>query len=108
MATLFKWFKKNFLENPEPKIQPSFNIRTNPFDELLILQGHTDIVRVMLMIDDKKLASCSDDGTINIFDYNTGRKIHTLVGHRLPVMCIAKHENILLSGSCDKSIKVLF
>lgn len=105
MDIFFKLFKR-FKENTEPKIQSNYSTRTNPFNELLILEGHTDIVRFMLMIDDKHLASCSDDGTINIFDYNTGRKIHTLVGHRLPVMCIALHENILLSGSCDKSIKV--
>eukprot|EP01137_Pigoraptor_chileana_P033804 Opistho-2@25317 len=57
----------------------------NPFTEAQFLLGHTDIVRILVAIDESRFASGSDDGTAIIWSCVTGRRLHVLHGHSLPV-----------------------
>ena len=73
------------------------------------LRGHTDkISRIAWSPDGKKLASPSYDGTIRIWDVQTGQLIHTLEGHSNGVMAVAWSPagNVLASSSFDNSIRL--
>jgi COMPASS component SWD3 len=58
--------------------------------------------------DGKRIASCSADATIKIWDAETGRLEHTLEGHMAGISCIAwsPDSTILASGSDDKLIRL--
>lgn len=79
--------------------------------ELQVLCGHTDIVRHMVRVDDRLLVSAGDDRTAIVWDYHTGERVHTLVGHKHPITCMLLLDDkaagpLLLTGSSDKSIRV--
>ncbi|KAK3097993.1 hypothetical protein FSP39_015128 [Pinctada imbricata] len=65
----------------------------NPFTEVLILQHHTDIVRHLLLLDDKRCVSAGDDGLAIIWDYqiwevDTGMCIKDITEHGSSVKCL--------------------
>lgn len=67
-------------------------------NEVQHLTAHKDIVRSLVCVDvlGKKLQyliSSSDDTTICIWDAHTGRLIHTLRGHTMPVKCVLVIDN---------------
>lgn len=79
----------------------------NAIDELQYLGGHSDIVRHMLRVDERRLASGGDDGTVQLWDHATGARLHALAGHSRPVTCLLLLDRgVLLSGSSDKAIRV--
>ena len=83
---------------------------TNCNDDSLIttLTGHTDYVSC-LIIDDGKLYSGSDDGTIKIWNCSTNKLIKTLAeGHTDSVLCFTIDDGKLYSGGSylDKTIKI--
>lgn len=48
----------------------------------------------------------SEDGSIRIFDLETGAYLHTLLGHNKPITCLELKNNTLVSGSSDGAIYV--
>lgn len=86
----------------------------NPYSELLLLQHHSDIVRLLLKIDDRRFVSACDDNKAVIWEVQYGRKLSTLVGHSHPITSLllleprvdAVDDYLLLTGSSDKQIKV--
>lgn len=126
---------KKDLANKEPeKVEEEDPVCINEIQHLV---GHKDIVRniVCVDVDEKKvqyLISSSDDTTIRIWDAHSGRLIHTLDGHTMPIKCILVIDNrpptkipeeeqadektsdlkrisqslILISSSSDRSIRI--
>ena len=79
------------------------------------LKGHTDIINDLELISNKRLASCSDDKTIKIWNLsdlaNRKERISllekTLLGHESGVICLQYFNNdILLSGGSDNLVIV--
>jgi len=73
------------------------------------LRGHEDTVfSVAWSPDMKRLASSSDDETVNIWDTEDGRLLRTLKGHTSGVVTVvwSPDEHFLLSGAGDKTIRL--
>lgn len=103
------WFGTKQVQKQEKKEvrKVQFTFTTNPFNELTILTGHTDIIRVMIRVDEQKMVTCSDDCQVIIWDYINGKQISTLKGHRSDVrslLILNDKEPILVSGGCDKNV----
>ena len=62
-------------------------------------------VTCMTVWNDKLVVGLTD-GTIQIWDLNTGQKLQTLQGHQSEIRCMTISGNKLFSGSSDKTIKV--
>lgn len=94
---------------PVPKGQPY-----NVFTEIQVLSQHTDIVRLLLKIDDKRCVSAADDATAVIWDVQIAKKLFVLSSHTRPISCMmllkpehGSHEDAyLLTGASDKHICV--
>ena len=74
----------------------------------LILRGHDGPVsQVRISPNGNFIASASADGTIKLWDAETGSHMDTLVGHMAGVSCLAwsPDSNTLASGSDDKAIR---
>ncbi|XP_045156406.2 WD repeat-containing protein 41-like isoform X2 [Mercenaria mercenaria] len=84
----------------------------NPFTELLFLEQHNDIVRLLLRIDPKRCVSAADDNLAVVWDIQFGYKLVTLSGHTRPITCMlnlcSKGDNPkqLVTGSSDKQIRI--
>jgi WD40 repeat protein len=58
--------------------------------DLFMLQGHTKLVRTLEFApDDHKIASCSDDGAVLLWDAHSGERLLTYEGHGGHVWCLA-------------------
>jgi WD40 repeat protein len=74
---------------------------------LRTLSGHGDSVSYVAFDSDNILASGSYDGTIKLWNKNTGGLLRTLSGHGNWVLSVAFDSNdILASGSYDRTIKL--
>ncbi len=83
----------------------------NPNDGRCIknLRGHTSWIYSLAVLVDGRLASCSDDTTIKIWDTEKSHDqlIKTLTGHSAWVWSLAVLKNgNLASSSGDKTIKI--
>ncbi|CAH2297249.1 WD repeat-containing 41 [Pelobates cultripes] len=117
MASVLRWFvgsrephgggeKSSVLNIGEEQTQ-------NPYTELSPLQAHQDIVRFLVQIDDFRFASAGDDGSVFVWDVQTGEILFALNGHlqkitavvvfRTPEVSEGIH-NIILTASSDKSV----
>ncbi|KAF2402518.1 WD40 repeat-like protein [Trichodelitschia bisporula] len=75
----------------------------------MTLMGHKKAVTmVKFSPDGKKIASCSSDATIKIWDVEAARYEHTLEGHLAGISTIAwaPDSTMIASGSDDKSIRL--
>ena len=77
----------------------------NTLDELLILEGHTDMVRIACVVNHELVATASDDCTVRLWDWRTGALVHVLEGHKRPITCLMRLSNKrIASGSSDEKI----
>jgi WD40 repeat protein/transcriptional regulator with XRE-family HTH domain len=75
----------------------------------LTLRGHTDIVTsVAVSLDGAHIATSSGDGTVKIWEAQTGKEILTLHGHKDSVSSVAFNSDgsRLVTASWDKTAKV--
>jgi WD40 repeat protein len=73
------------------------------------LEGHTSGVwGVALSADGQLLASGSQDGTVRLWEANTGRLLATLEGHTSGVWAVALSADgrLLASGSADRTVRL--
>ena len=88
----------------------------NPFNEIHVLTGHQDIVNIIKIIDETRLASSADDNLVIIWDFENGDQLHSLHGHTRPVTAILVHQKIgfkhqdsclvIITASSDKTIRI--
>ena len=72
-----------------------------------IIKDHSDNVNKLCMLLDGRLASCSDDKTIKIYDMKNNYHCDlTIIGHSDIVMDICQSNGHLISCSGDQSIKI--
>ncbi|KAM5192993.1 WD repeat-containing protein 41 [Mantella aurantiaca] len=85
----------------------------NPYTELTVLKGHHDIVRFLVQVDDNRFASACDDGSIMVWDVQTGEVLFEFRGHTQKITAIAvfpasetyhMKANLILTASSDKSV----
>ncbi|PIO26703.1 hypothetical protein AB205_0171610 [Aquarana catesbeiana] len=84
----------------------------NPYTELTALKGHHDIVRFLVQVDDNRFASACDDGSVLVWDLQTGEVLFELHGHNQKITAIAVFPtsetyyvkaNLILTASSDKT-----
>ncbi|KAL3867130.1 hypothetical protein ACJMK2_044357 [Sinanodonta woodiana] len=83
----------------------------NPYTELHLLQNHTDIIRILLQIDNKRCVTAADDNKAIIWNIVLGYHLAVLSGHTHPITSIVllpprRNNSVqLLTGSSDKQIR---
>jgi len=76
-----------------------FKVKTYP--------GHTSTrVRCLQFDDDKLVMGSFDQKCIRVLDFQTRKSLTELAGHTGGVMSLKFHENILLSASRDRTVKM--
>lgn len=79
-------------------------------NNVAVFQAHKDhpVRNVSLSPSDTKLATCSDDATIRIFDFLSYKEERILTGHGWDVRCIDWHpfKALIASGSKDNMVKL--
>ena len=58
------------------------------------------------IVQGKRIVSVSRDGTMRVWDLETGECEHVLEGHADNVHSIAVHGNIIISGGYDKTARL--
>jgi WD40 repeat protein len=78
----------------------------------LVPQGHTDIVmHARVSNDGSFMASCGMDGTVRLWNWRTGKLIHTLTGHVDAVQCLDVSpcsRYVVSCGGCTDRTVVLW
>jgi polyadenylation factor subunit 2 len=78
-------------------------------NNLKAFQGHNECIRDLSFCPtDKKFASCCDDGTVKVWDFDTGLNESTLSGHGSDVRCCDwhPHSSLIASGAKDYLVKL--
>lgn len=78
-------------------------------NNLKAFQGHNECIRDLSFCPtDKKFASCCDDGTIKVWDFDTCVDESTLSGHGSDVRCCDwhPHSSLIASGAKDYLVKL--
>ena len=70
------------------------------------LSGGGSVSAVAVFADGKRVVSGSDDGTVKIWDVETGEELRTLSGHSSSVSAVAVFADFVVSGSWDKTVKI--
>lgn len=85
----------------------------NPYTEILVLEHHSDIIRILARINDRRFVSAGDDSKAVIWEIQYGKRIATLSGHSHPITCLlvmpSAEENaepLVISGSSDRQIRI--
>ncbi|KAM9329273.1 WD repeat-containing protein 41 [Gastrophryne carolinensis] len=113
---MFRWL----LGSKEPQAgaekTPVLNIgeeqTQNPYTELTALKGHQDIVRFLVQVDDSRFASASDDGSVILWDIQTGELLYEFHGHSQKITAIAvfpasqtsERTDLIVTASSDKTV----
>ena len=70
------------------------------------LNGHTNSVFALELIDDNTLVSTGRDATIKAWDLTIGKAVHSVPAHEYQAKSLNWNGKFLLSSSMDKTIKV--
>lgn len=72
------------------------------------LEGHDDVVYGAAWVDAGRIATCSADRTVRVWDVAAGTEVANLAGHSGPVLCLAVSPDaaLLCTGSTDQTIRV--
>ncbi|XP_044132033.1 WD repeat-containing protein 41 [Bufo gargarizans] len=85
----------------------------NPYTELTALKAHTDIVRFLVQVDDNRFASACDDGSVIVWDVQTGEVLFELHGHTQKITAIivfpsnemhSERVDLMLTASSDRTV----
>ncbi|XP_068105146.1 WD repeat-containing protein 41 [Hyperolius riggenbachi] len=85
----------------------------NPYTELTALKGHLDIVRFLVQVDDNRFASACDDGSVMVWDVQTGEVLFEFHGHSKKITAMAvfptsetyeERADLILTASSDKTV----
>ncbi|RUS88624.1 hypothetical protein EGW08_003583, partial [Elysia chlorotica] len=115
MALLQKFLSARREEVEEPCEEVEEGQPNNPYTEILLLQHHTDIVRILLRLSDKRFVSAGDDSKAVIWDIQSGQRVAVLAGHTNPITCLLHlpasgsepgKRSAIVSGSSDKQIRI--
>ncbi len=93
----------------KPTATPTPTPVPQPGDTLFTYHGHTGFLRsVSWSPDGARIASASDDGTVQVWDALTGAAPYTYRGHSSPVMAVAWSPDgtMIASGSQDNTLQV--
>ncbi|XP_043919633.1 WD repeat-containing protein 41 isoform X2 [Protopterus annectens] len=87
----------------------------NPYTELQALEGHHDIVRYLIKVDDYRFASAGDDGIVFLWNVQTGERLAELHGHTQQITAIAvlsrsnlsqQKSHRILTASSDRTVYI--
>lgn len=81
-----------------------FVISVEQEEPIAHLTGHEDEVNAVVWLDDGRLVSCSDDGTVRI--WNDWREQHVLSGHSAEVYTIRARGYLVASASFDCTVRL--
>lgn len=89
-------------------LRPRFASLTPPGGPLLkTLEGHTDWVEALGVIDERRVVSASHDRSLRIWDVTTGESLRQLVGHTGAVSALSViDKRRLVSGTYDGSLRL--
>lgn len=91
----------------QPAILKQHHSLTPPESDASRIAGHSGWIRALTLLPDGKLASCSSDNTILLWDLDSGLESLRLAGHVGEVMALAQlPDNHLASGSSDDTIRL--
>ncbi|HLV99300.1 MAG TPA: protein kinase [Ktedonobacterales bacterium] len=92
-----------------PTSTPTATPAPRPGDTVFTYHGHSGFLRgVSWSPDGTRIASASDDGTVQIWSAFTGAQPYTYHGHTSAVMAVAwsKDGTLVASGSQDKTLRI--
>lgn len=70
--------------------------------------GHTSLTSGLLLLEGNRLVSCNADATVRIWDLNTGKCVHTLIGRHVSAITGMAHigYGLLATASDDGTAKL--
>jgi guanine nucleotide-binding protein G(I)/G(S)/G(T) subunit beta-1 len=75
-------------------------------DRPILLSGHSGYISEVKFMSLDKLACASGDQTVSIWNFEKEKVIGRMQEHQSDVISIANNDDLIVSGSCDKSAKV--
>ena len=106
----------NSQPNSQPNLDPLAVLETDApvlpslsFSATSTLDGHTSAVNALaISLDQRILASASDDRTVRLWDLVTGQELRQLIGHsdRVQAVAISPNGQMIASGGGDNLIKL--
>ncbi|XP_075038307.1 WD repeat-containing protein 41 [Mixophyes fleayi] len=114
---MFRWFLGSRDQQGGVEKSTILNIgeeqTQNPYTELTALKAHLDIVRFLVQVDDNRFASACDDGSVMVWDVQTGEVLFELHGHTQKITAIiifpgtethGERADLMLTASADKTV----
>ena len=71
-----------------------------------LFEGHSQLVNMVVQIDDKTIVSGCWDGTAKVWEISSGKWLATYDGHSHAVAVFADPNGRVITGSQDKKIKI--